>query len=128
MWDIIITAVVSCITSGGIIQFINWKAAKKKANLDNDSIAVDTLNNVIDTLQKSNDHFEAVNVQREEKITELRNKLTESEANLTLACSYICCNCGCGKRLPPSRGNGRQFIEKLKSGEESPNYEIINFN
>lgn len=128
MWEIVISSVISLLTGGGIIQFINWRAAKKKANLDNDSLAVETLNNVIDTLQKSNDHFEMVNTQREEKINDLRKSLTEAENDLSLACSYICGNCGCPHRLPPSRGSGRQFIEKLKTGEESPKYEPVNFN
>ena len=83
MWDIIITAVVSCITSGGLIQFINWKAAKKKANLDNDSIAVENLNKVIETLERSNSHFETVNKQREDTICRLRDELTECEGDLT---------------------------------------------
>lgn len=121
MWEIIISSVASLITGGGIIQFINWRAAKKKANLDNDSLAVDTLNNVIETLQKSNDHFETVNNQREAKITELRDKLTEAEIDLNVACSYICKKTNCEFRIP-YRGLGTKWLQDLKEGKESPDY------
>lgn len=125
MWEIIISSVISLITGGGIIQFINWRAAKKKANLDNDSLAVDTLNNVIETLQKSNEHFETINDQREAKITELRDKLTDSEIDLNVACSYICCNTNCEFRVP-FRGLGTKWLQDLKEGKEKPNYTPIN--
>ena len=71
MWEIIISSVASLLAGGGIIQFINWKAAKKKANLDNDSIAVENLNKVIETLERSNSHFETVNKQREDTICKI---------------------------------------------------------
>lgn len=126
MWEIIISSIVSLLAGGGLIQFINWKAAKKKANLDNDSIAVENLNKVIETLERSNSHFETVNKQREDTICRLRDELTKCESDFNLASSYICGKCGCNKRLPPSRGNGKQWIEKLKTGEAAPDYEPIN--
>lgn len=128
MWEIIITAVVSVVTSGGLVQFINWRASKKKANLDNTDLEVDTLNKVIDTLQESNQHFETVNQQREDKINELRKECNECEADYTLATSYICLRCSCPKRLPLSRGCGKQAIEQLKSGEIEPNYDPVEWN
>lgn len=125
MWDIIITAIVSCITSGGLIQFINWKAAKKKANLDNDSIAVENLNKVIETLERSNSHFETVNKQREDIICKLRDELTECEGDLNVACSYICQKANCSFRVP-SRGFGSNWLQDLKKGKESPDYSPLN--
>lgn len=127
MWDIIITAVVSCITSGGLIQFINWKAAKKKANLDNDSIAVENLNKVIETLERSNSHFETVNKQREDTICRLRDELTLTEEDLQVCLPLICKRVGCKNKCPVF-GNGKQFIEKFKKGEETLDYDFLNNN
>ena len=121
MWDIIITAVVSCITSGGLIQFINWKAAKKKANLDNDSIAVENLNKVIETLERSNSHFETVNKQREDTICKLRAELTECEGDLTSCQSLLCKKMLCKKRLPIA-GLGKSFFNDLKDGKVELDY------
>lgn len=128
MWEVIISSAISLIAGGGIMQLINWKANKKKAVLENDSTAVDNLNKVIDTLERSNSHFEEVNKQREDELAQLRREVIECEGDLTLATSYICGKCGCKFRLPPSRGNGRQYIEKLKSGEEIPDYEPVKCN
>ena len=127
MWDIIITAVVSCITSGGLIQFINWKAAKKKANLDNDSIAVENLNKVIETLERSNSHFETVDKQREDTICRLRDELTLTEEDLQVCLPLICKRVGCKNKCPVF-GKGKQFIEKFKKGEETLDYDFLNNN
>ena len=121
MWDIIITAIVSCITSGGLIQFLNWKAAKKKANLDNDSIAVENLNKVIETLERSNSHFETVNKQREDTICKLRDELTKCDGDLTYCQSLLCKKMLCKKRLPIA-GLGKSFFNDLKDGKVELDY------
>lgn len=121
MWEIIISSVASLLAGGGIIQFINWKAAKKKANLDNDSIAVENLNKVIETLERSNSHFETVNKQREDTICRLRDKLTECEGDLTYCQSLLCKKMLCKKRLPIA-GLGKSFFEDLKEGKAELDY------
>ena len=125
MWEIIISSIVSLLAGGGIMQFINWKAAKKKANLDNDSIAVENLNKVIETLERSNSHFETVNKQREDTICKLRDELTECEGDLNVACSYICKKANCSFRVP-NRGFGSRWLQDLKEGKELPDYSPLN--
>ena len=125
MWEIIISSIVSLLAGGGIMQFINWKAAKKKANLDNDSIAVENLNKVIETLERSNSHFETVNKQREDTICKLRDELTKCEGDLNVACSYICKKANCSFRVP-NRGFGSNWLQDLKKGKELPDYSPLN--
>lgn len=121
MWEIIISSIVSLLAGGGIMQFINWKAAKKKANLDNDSIAVDNLNKVIETLERSNSHFETVNKQREDTICRLRDELTKCEGDLTSCQSLLCKKMLCKKRLPIA-GLGKSFFNDLKDGKVELDY------
>lgn len=121
MWEIIISSIVSLLAGGGIMQFINWKAAKKKANLDNDSIAVENLNKVIETLERSNSHFETVNKQREDTICRLRDELTKCEVDLTSCQSLLCKKMLCKKRLPIA-GLGKSFFNDLKDGKVELDY------
>lgn len=104
------------------MQFINWRASKKKANLDNTDLEVDTLNKVIDTLQESNQHFETVNQQREDKIRELRKECSDLIADLTTCQSLLCRKMVCRKKEPIT-GMGKDFLEKFKRGEAELDYE-----
>lgn len=106
------------------MALLNWKSVKRKSTLDNTSLEVETLHKVIETLQESNEHFKQVNQQREDLIIKLRSDLTALQADFSLATSYICENCNC-KYRSPIRGQGTDWIAKLKSGEASPNYNDI---
>lgn len=114
------------------MQLINWKASKRKANLENDATeaatentAVTTMKEAIEEIRKSNEHFQEINDQREKKIQEMQTKIMDLEKDLLLATTYICGNCGCSYRFPPSRGSGEIWLKQLRKGEVSPNYDPI---
>ena len=121
--------IVGSLCSGvGITQFFNWRATRKKADLENKSIentnestAVATLKDAIDEIRKSNDHFQEVNKQREETIKNMREELDEYQQDLTTCQSLLCKKMCCKKRQPIS-GMGRDFIEKYKRGEADLDY------
>lgn len=121
--------IIGSLFSGvGITQFFNWRAAKKKADLENktientnESTAVSTLKDAIEEIRTSNDHFQEVNNQREETIKNMRKELDEYQQDLTICQSLLCKKVCCKKRQPIS-GMGRDFIEKYKSGEADLDY------
>lgn len=127
-WITIISIIASALSGGLLTYFINPRAAWKKPELDNDatkaqteSTAITTMKDAITEIRVSNDHFQTVNEQREATIEKLRKELTECQSDLSISNSYICARLGCGNRLP-CRGAGNQWIEKLKSGEVSPDF------
>lgn len=139
-WGTLVSAAISILTFGGVFWWINPKAAKKKPELENDateaaieSTAVVTMKEAIEEIRESNEHFQEMDKQKEEKIQKMQEKIMDLEKDLLLATTYICGNCGCNHRFPPSRGSGEIWLQQLKKGEVSPNYdpikcEIINLN
>lgn len=123
-WDIIITGIISLVSGGGIMQLINWKASKRKANLENDATAIDTLKDVISEIRVQNDNFQQINQQREDEIEKLREKLLEKESDLTLCQSLLCKKMRCKNRLPVS-GLGTKFFNDLKDGKEELDYNEV---
>ena len=124
-WGILISAIISILTCGGVVWWVIPKAAKKKPELENENTAVETMRDAIAEIRKSNDHFQEINAEKEKTIEDLRVQLLECQKDLSLATTYICANCGCSKRLPPSRGSGEKWLQQLKKGEVSPNYDPL---
>lgn len=120
-WDIIITGIISLVSGGGIMQLINWKASKRKANLENDATAIDTLKDVISEIRVQNDNFQQINQQRENEIEQLQAKVLEKENDITLCQSLLCKKMCCKNRLPIS-GLGPKFFNDLKEGKEELDY------
>ena len=131
-WGVLISAIISILTCSGVIWWLNPKAAKKKPELENDATeaatentAVITMKEAIEEIRKSNEHFQEINDQRERKIQEMQTKIMDLEKDLLLATTYICGNCGCSYRFPPSRGSGEIWLQQLRKGEVSPSYDPI---
>lgn len=124
-WDIIITGIISLVSGGGIMQLINWKASKRKANLENDATAIDTLKDVISEIRVQNDNFQQINQQREDEINQLRCQLIDKEKDLSIIGSYVCSHLGCGSRCP-LREQADSWLKALKDGKATVDYEPIN--
>ena len=124
-WDIIITGIVSLVSGGGIMQLINWKASKRKANLENDATAIDTLKDVISEIRIQNDNFQKINQQREDEISQLRCQLIDKEKDLSIIGSYVCKHLGC-KFRSPCREQADKWLKDLKDGKATVDYEPIN--
>ena len=122
MWEIIVTGIVSLLSGAGITFWINPKAFKKKADLENDSTAVETLKDAIIELRASNDHFQAVIADREDEISKLREENLSKDKDIILCQSMLCKKMCCKNRQPIS-GLGEKFFNDLKSGKEKLDYE-----
>lgn len=122
MWEIIVTGIVSLLSGAGITFWINPKAFKKKADLENDSTAVETLKDAITELRASNDHFQAVIADREDEISKLREENLSKDKDIILCQSMLCKKMCCKNRQPIS-GLGEKFFNDLKSGKEKLDYE-----
>lgn len=124
-WDIIITGIVSLVSGGGLMQLINIKAFKKKANLENDSTAVEALKDVIGEIRVQNDNFQKINQQRENEINQLRAQLIDKEKDLSIIGSYVCSHLGCQFRSP-CREQADKWLKDLKDGKATVDYNPIN--
>ena len=122
MWEIIVTGIVSLLSGAGITFWINPKAFKKKADLENDSTAVETLKDAIAELRASNDHFQTVIADREDEINKLREENLSKDKDIILCQSMLCKKMCCKNRQPIS-GLGEKFFNDLKSGKEKLDYE-----
>lgn len=127
MWEIIISSVISLMTGGGIIQLINWKANKKRATLENESISIQTMKDALQEIRDSNDMFQNMIIKEKDCIAKLRDDLQAANEDLQICLPLICKRIGCKSKCPVL-GNGKQFIEKLKSGEETLDYKPLNDN
>lgn len=103
------------------MQLINWKASKRKANLENDATAIDTLKDVISEIRVQNDNFQKIDKRREDEIEHLREKVLEKDNDITLCQSLLCKKMCCKNRLPIS-GLGPKFFNDLKEGKEELDY------
>ena len=107
------------------MQLINWKASKRKANLENDATAIDTLKDVISEIRVQNDNFQKINQRREDELSQLRCQLIDKEKDLSIIGSYVCSHLGCGSRCP-LREQADSWLKNLKDGKATVDYEPIN--
>lgn len=122
MWEIIVTGIVSLLSGAGITFWINPKAFKKKADLENDATAVETLKDAIEEVRASNDHLQTVIADREDEISKLREENLSKDKDIILCQSMLCKKMCCKNRQPIS-GLGEKFFNDLKSGKEKLDYE-----
>lgn len=115
MWELIVTGISSFIVSGGLTTLVCLKTIKKKAANEVDSVAVETMKDVISEIRQSNDNLINTNKQQADKIDELNNKNIELEKDVALGESLICKKMCCKKR-EPIYGLGKGFIKCLKEG------------
>ena len=123
-WGILISAVISILTCGGMVWWLNPKAAKKKPELENENTAVETMRDAIDEIRKSNDHFQLVNEQKDKLIEKLQNELIEKTKDLSICNTYICSHLGCASRKPP-RASADKWLEDLKDEKTNVDYTPI---
>lgn len=107
------------------MQLINWKASKRKANLENDATAIDTLKDVISEIRVQNDNFQKINQKRESELSQLRCQLIDKEKDLSIIGSYVCKHLGC-KFRSPCREQADKWLKDLKEGKATVDYEPIN--
>ena len=125
-WEIIITAIISVLTTSGIAAFfINPRAAKKKPEIDNknanaeaDKTIVETARELINELKEERKDADERYDKLEEKYDAKTKELGEANSNLVMCSMLICKHTACPLR-DPGYGQGKDWLEKNLSGEES---------
>lgn len=122
MWEIILTGIVSLLSGAGMVFWINPKAFKKKADLENEAISIAALKDAVEEVRKSNDHYQTVIADRDNEISKLREDNLSKDKDVIL-CQSMLCKKMCCKSRQPITGLGEKFLNDLKSGEEKLDYE-----
>ena len=125
-WEIIITAIISVLTTGGIAAFfINPRAAKKKPEIDNknanaeaDKTMIETANELINELKEERKDIDIRYDKLEEKYDAKIKELDEANSNLVMCSMLICKHTACPLR-DPGYGRGKNWLEKNLNGEDS---------
>lgn len=125
-WGIIITAIISVLTTGGVATFLsNPRAAKKKPEIENknanaeaDKTIVDTAKELLNELKEDRKDADERYDRLEEKYDEKTKELDEANSNLVMCSMLICKHTACPLR-DPGYGQGEDWLEKNLNKEES---------
>ena len=126
-WGYIITALVSIITGGGLMFFINPKAAKKKPEIENktanaeaDKTIIETARELINELKEDRKEADDRYDRLEEKYDAKTKELDNANSDLAICSLLICRNSACPLR-DPSYGKGKDWLESSIEGREPIN-------
>ena len=125
-WGIIITAIISVLTTGGVAAFLsNPRAAKKKPEIENknanaeaDKTIIDTAKELINELKEDRKDADERYDRLEEKYDAKTKELDETNSNLVMCSMLICKHTACPLR-DPGYGHGKDWMEKNLNGEEA---------
>ena len=125
-WGIIITAIISVLTTGGVAAFLsNPRAAKKKPEIENknanaeaDKTIVDTAKELLNELKEDRKDADERYDRLEEKYDAKTKELDETNSNLVMCSMLICKHTACPLR-DPGYGHGRDWMEKNINREEA---------
>ena len=118
-WEIIITAIISVLTTGGIAAFfINPRAAKRKPEIENknanaeaDKTIVETAKELMNELKEERKDIDVRYDKLEEKYDIKTKELDEANSNLVMCSMLICKHTACPLR-DPGYGQGKDWLEK----------------
>lgn len=125
-WGIIITAIVSVLTTGGVVAFLlNPKAAKKKPEIENksanaeaDKVILETAKELIGELKGDRKDADDRYDKLEERYDARTKELDQANSNLAMCSMLICKHTACPLR-DPGYGQGKDWLEKNVAGIES---------
>ena len=125
-WGIIITAIISVLTTGGVAAFLsNPRAAKRKPEIENknadaeaDKTIVDTAKELLNELKEDRKDADERYDRLEEKYDAKTKELDETNSNLVMCSMLICKHTACPLR-DPGYGHGKDWMEKNLNGEEA---------
>ena len=131
-WGIIITAIISGLTTGGVAAFfINPRAAKKKPEIENknanaeaDKTIIETARELINELKEERKDADDRYDKLEEKYDAKTKELDETNSNLVMCSMLICKHTACPLR-DPGYGQGKDWLEKNLNREESVDSTLI---
>ena len=131
-WGIIITAIISVLTTGGVAAFfINPRAAKKKPEIENknanaeaDKTIIGTARELINELKEERKDVYDRYDKLEEKYDIKTKELDEANSNLVMCSMLICKHTACPLR-DPGYGQGKDWLEKNLNREENVDSTLI---
>ena len=131
-WGIIITAIISVLTTGGVAAFfINPRAAKKKPEIENknanaeaDKTIIGTARELINELKEERKDADDRYDKLEEKYDAKTKELDEANSNLVMCGMLICKHTACPLR-DPGYGQGKDWLEKNLNRKESVDSTLI---
>ena len=131
-WEIIITAIISVLTTGGIAAFfVNPRAAKKKPEIENknsnaeaDKTIVDTAKELLNELKEDRKDADERYDRLEEKYDAKTKELDEANSNLVMCSMLICKHTACPLR-DPGYGQGKDWFEKNLNRKENVDWTLI---
>ena len=131
-WEVIITAVISVLTTGGVAAFLaNPRAAKKKPEIENknanaeaDKTIIGTARELINELKEERKDADDRYDKLEEKYDAKTKELDEANSNLVMCSMLICKHTACPLR-DPGYGQGKDWLEKNLNREESVDSTLI---
>lgn len=131
-WGIIITAIISVLTTGGVAAFfINPRAAKKKPEIENknanaeaDKTIIGTARELINELKEERKDADDRYDKLEERYDAKTKELDETNSNLVMCSMLICKHTACPLR-DPGYGQGKDWLEKNLNREESVDSTLI---
>ena len=125
-WGIIITAIISVLTTGGVAAFLsNPRAAKKKPEIENknanaeaDKTIIGTARELINELKEERKDADDRYDKLEERYDAKTKELDETNSNLVMCSMLICKHTACPLR-DPGYGQGKDWLDKNLNKEES---------
>ena len=131
-WGIIITAIVSVLTTGGVAAFfINPRDSKKKPEIENknanaeaDKTIIGTARELINELKEERKDADDRYDKLEEKYDAKTKELDEANSNLVMCSMLICKHTACPLR-DPGYGQGKDWLEKNLNRKESVDSTLI---
>ena len=131
-WGIIITAIISVLTTGGVAAFfINPRAAKKKPEIENknanaeaDKTIIGTARELINELKEERKDADDRYDKLEERYDAKTKELDETNSNLVMCSMLICKHTACPLR-DPGYGQGKDWLEKNLNKKESVDSTLI---
>ena len=131
-WGIIITAIISVLTTGGVAAFlINPIAAKKKPEIENknanaeaDKTIIGTARELINELKEERKDADDRYDKLEERYDAKTKELDEANSNLVMCSMLICKHTACPLR-DPGYGQGKDWLEKNLNRKESVDSTLI---
>ena len=112
-WTTVITSIVTFVFGGGLVGIVTIPQMRKKGDIENESLATETLRNTITELRVDNERKDVKIAQLEDKNAITVGKYEDKCEESATAKSMMCIHLGCSLR-DPLLGQGDSWLETHK--------------
>ena len=120
-WGVLISAIISVLTCGGVVWWVNPKAAKKKPELENNATEAQTMqtqtqayNQAMQSMQETIKSQEDRNRELFELNVKAHDEINSLKSDLAQCATALCRNSMCPLRVP-ERGLGDELLEDCRA-------------